>query len=150
MHTVPSNKFPFKTGNARGGQASGTSNIMERPLTGHCYTGIDYYMKASAAGEPPRIRTTLLEGTKWVKPMFATNNTKTKSKIFRNACLDCPTLQNVNQLSALLMELTKIPSVNPTMDLGCSELQILQGDISYGCMKNICSTLLLHFAQEMN
>lgn len=115
----------LNTGNAHGGQASGSGGVGQRALTGHCFTGIDFYLKTGS--EVPRIRTTLLEGTKWVKPMFARSSAPTKSKICRNACLDCPTLQNVNQLSSLLMELTKIPEVMPTMDVGCSELQILQG-----------------------
>jgi hypothetical protein len=110
------------TGNAHGGQASGGDDITQRALTGHCFTGLDYHFKTS------RVRTTLLEGTKWVDPMFATTKEKMAgSKICRNACLDCPTLQTVNQLASLLMELTKIPEVNPTLDLGCAELQIMQG-----------------------
>jgi hypothetical protein len=115
------------TGNAHGGQASGGNDIGQRSLTGHCFTGLDYYLKCSGTTEP-LVRTTLLEGTKWVKPMFATSTEKMSgAKICRNACLDCPTIQMVNQLSSLLMELTKIPEVTPTLDLGCAELQILQG-----------------------
>ncbi len=114
------------TGNAHGGQASGAEDAGQRSLTGHCFTGLDYYLKTS--DNNPRICTTLLEGTKWVKPMFATTVDKMQgSKICRNACLDCPTLQTVNQLSSLLMELTKIPEVTPTLDIGCAELQIMQG-----------------------
>jgi hypothetical protein len=118
------------TGNAHGGQASADGGLQKRTLTGHCYLGIDYELDCGKQ-QPSKKRTTLLEGTKWVRAMFSRvpSNVPLHLKTNRNATLSSPTLQNVNQLSSLLMELTKIKKVNPKLDLGCTELQIMQGII---------------------
>jgi hypothetical protein len=124
-----------RAGNAHGGQASGEGGVVQKSLTGHCYAGVDVWLKSKMPDGSPKIRTTLLEGTKWVSPMFAAISAESMKgrKLCRNACLDAPTLQSCNQLGSLLLELTKITSVNPKLDVGSTNLQILQdkGDNFY-------------------
>jgi hypothetical protein len=124
-----------RAGNAHGGQASGEGGVVQKSLTGHCYAGVDVWLKSKMPDGSPKIRTTLLEGTKWVSPMFAAISAESMKgrKLCRNACLDAPTLQSCNQLGSLLLELTKITSINPKLDVGSTNLQILQdkGDNFY-------------------
>jgi hypothetical protein len=127
---------PFlHAGNAHGGQASGEGGVTQKSLTGHCFTGIDMWFKTKLQDGSPKIRTTLLEGTKWVAPMFAAASADAMKgrKVCRNACLDSPTLQNCNQLESLLMEATKLPAIEPASDMGNINLMILQdkGDTFY-------------------
>jgi hypothetical protein len=103
--------------------------------------------------EPPSIHdpqmgktlSTLLEGTKWVSPFFAAYKRKCTSgqdtnasalRVTRNIALDAVTLNMCNQLASLLMELTKLPDLSPTMDVCISNLMMFQGVPS---MCSMCS-----------
>jgi hypothetical protein len=110
----------------------------QRSLTGHCYTGMDVTFRAPSIHDPQmgKTRSTLLEGTKWVSPFFAAYKRKGASgpggntsalRVTRNVDLDAVTLNMGNQLASLLMELTKLPDLSPTMDVGISNLMMFQG-----------------------
>jgi hypothetical protein len=102
------------------------------------YTGMDVTFQVPSIHDPQmgKTRSTLLEGTKWVSPFFAAYKKKGDSgqsgnasalRVTRNVDLDVVTLNMGNQLASLLMELTKLPDLSPTMDMGISNLMMFQG-----------------------
>ena len=102
------------TCNAAGGQAGSR----DRTLTGHCTT-----VKTTSAGSK-QVRS-VVEGTKWV----GTNMSNAPSRVNRNSVLDVPTLQLSDQAVQLARELTKIPQVPITRDIGIGCLEIQNGEL---------------------
>jgi len=120
-------------------QASATNGTDNSDLTGHAFAGARYTLRVPAgttisdpfvtpnqlheSQEPGTIVIhDIIEGTKWVNPM----HDKVTTRVTRNACLELPSLQAVNQIGSLLMECTKLSTVIPTTDKGSAELTILQ------------------------
>lgn len=141
LSQVKSVECHVKTGNAHGGQASTTTGAAgNSDLTGHAFAGSRFIFEipSGVAITDPFIQpqhickddpshTTIIlhsivEGTKWVVPM----HDKVCTRLSRNASLELPVLQAVNQITSLLMEATKLASVVPTSDKGSAELQILE------------------------
>lgn len=102
------------TGNAYGAAAGPN---LAKSLNGHCYGGLEVQFTHCTTGKPFR---TLLEGTKWVMPLTAASMKHP----------DVESLKLCNEISSLLMEATKHPKLDPTMDVGGTLLQIYQGAYS--------------------
>lgn len=100
------------TGNAYGAAAGAG---VARSLNGHCYAGCRIHMLNSPTPDVPLC--SLLEGTKWVSPMTAS--------LLKHP--DVQAVQLCNEISNLLVEVTKMPSMDPSMDVGSTLLQIYQG-----------------------
>ena len=98
------------TGNAYGAAAG--PNVA-KSLNGHCYGGLEIEFTHC----PGKTFRTLLEGTKWVAPLTAST--------LKNP--DVEALRLCNEVSALLMEATKHPKLDPTLDVGSNLMQIYQG-----------------------
>lgn len=98
------------TGNAYGASAGPNT---AKSLNGHCYGGLEVEFTHS----PSKIFRTLLEGTKWVMPLSAS--------FLKNP--DVQTLRRCNEVAGLLMEATKHPSLDVSLDVGGTLLQIMQG-----------------------
>jgi hypothetical protein len=96
------------TGNAYGAAASASSTA--RSLNGHQYAGMTCYFNGERF-------CSLLEGTKWVMPLTAAS--------LKNP--DSDSLKICNEVSGLLVEVTKTASMDPSMDVGGTLLQIYQG-----------------------
>ena len=121
MKNTHLSEYDFETGNAHGGQAGSADTA----LTGHCFAGMRYDLEC----DPPITVHSIIEGTKWVEPMMANVTTRAS----RNAGLDAPALQAVNQLSQLSLEMTKLADVDPIRDRGGSLLQIQASTILFCC-----------------
>ena len=97
------------TGNAYGAAAGGS---VARSLNGHCFAGTCVTLKQC----PDEPMYSILEGTKWVMPLTAAG--------LKHA--DVQSLKECNEISSLLVEITKLPSLDPSMDVGSTLLQIYQ------------------------
>lgn len=139
LHPEEGVKVYLNTGNAYGAAAGGNGGPTARSLNGHCYCGVDVNvvvmpayqnemamhvgapMTMGAGREKRRTKTktfrSLVEATKWVNARFSTKEKKP----------DVQVLQMANQVSNMLKEVTKISSMDPTMDVGANLLQIYQG-----------------------
>ncbi len=118
------------TGNAYGAAASASST--SRSLNGHQYAGMTCHF-TNAFGETKRL-CSLLEGTKWVMPLTAAS--------LKNP--DSDSLKICNEVSGLLVEVTKAASMDPSMDVGGTLLKIYQG-LSFFSMT---ATALLSFQRS--
>ena len=99
------------TGNAYGAAAS--AGPAARSLNGHCFAGVECRFKQC----PDDVMCSLLEGTKWVMPLTASG--------IKNA--DVESLRACNEISQLLLEITKAPTMDPSLDVGATLLQLYQG-----------------------
>ncbi len=106
------------TGNAHAAAAGGSEEDSMN-YTGHSYT-------ASKVGMPGGVEVTLLiEGTKWVNPMFSAPIPKPGvAMVSRNSVLNSTTIISVNQCGSFFKELTDIPDVDIKADKGMAELQV--------------------------